>query len=173
MVKAKHILILGIVTITLLSCAPKTPELTILEYSVSDSIKIHDPDNNPDNGWLSSQDTLTHFDSTLVRLKVAYQGPADGYITDVLWRVKNPRNDSLINTYSAIFYPPILIRDGQSINLNFYISFDNKTAHRVDSLYDSTVNMFGEGMVELYLSGSTYQQILRSNKVSFNLRFVP
>lgn len=165
------IFLLGLIFV-FTSCSPKEPVLTIEPVSLPDSIKVHDPDGNPSNGWLGTPDTVMKYDSVLVKLRISYSGPTDGYITEVIWRVRRVNSDSLIKTYSAVFYP-IRIMDGESGNLNFYLYFDNLTAHKVDSLSDSTVDYHGEAEIELQLTGTTYEQFFSSNKLTFPLLFVP
>ncbi|MEO0285306.1 MAG: hypothetical protein ABIM31_00655 [candidate division WOR-3 bacterium] len=153
-------------------CAPREPVLTIQPISLPDSIKIHDPDTLSSNGWLGTPDTALRYDSILVRLRVSYSGATDAYITEVIWKVKNPKTDSIIKTYNAGFFP-IRIQNGQSANLNFFIYFDNITAYKVDLLSDSLINYRGSAMVELQLAGSTYEQFIKSNRITFPLSFVP
>uniref|UniRef100_A0A7C2K4D1 Uncharacterized protein n=1 Tax=candidate division WOR-3 bacterium TaxID=2052148 RepID=A0A7C2K4D1_UNCW3 len=154
------------------ACAPKEAKIEILSFSVADSIKIHDPDGDPTNSWLGGSDTVITWDSTLFSIKVKYEGPAVGYLDEIIWVLKSPSGEQ-IKTYEAILYPPIPMEDGQIRDLKFYISFDNKSAYRIDSLYDDTLNYFGIGRVTFYITGTTYAQYIRSDNISFDLKFIP
>ncbi len=154
-----------------MSCAPKSPKFNILSFSTPDSIRIVDPDGNPDNSWLGASDTVVHYDSIRISASISYEGPADCYLTELIYSVKV--GEQKVQTHSSIVYPPIPFTDGQQRNINFYLYFDNKTAYKVDSLYDDTLNYFGISKIEFYLSGATYEQFFRSDKFIFDLKFVP
>jgi hypothetical protein len=158
--------------IFLFACAPKQAKIEILSFSISDSIRVHDPDGNPANSWLGVSDTVITWDSTLLNVKVRYEGATVGYLDEIVWVLKSPTGET-INTFEALIYPPIPFEDGEIKNLKFYLSFDNKSAFKVDSLYDDSLNYFGIGKVTVYLTGTTYEQFLKSDNISFDLKFVP
>ena len=162
----------GVIIFLFVACAPKEAKIEILSFSVADSIRVHDPDGDPTNSWFGWSDTVITWDSTLLSIKVKYEGPAVGYLDEIIWVLKSP-SDETIKTYEAIVYPPIPMEDGQIRDLKFYISFDNLSAYRIDSLYDDTLNYFGIGRVTFYITGTTYEQYIRSDNISFDLRFVP
>jgi hypothetical protein len=103
---------------------------------------------------------------------VRYEGATLSYLDEIVWVLKS-QADSTIKSFSALIYPPIYMEDGQQRNIYFYLYFDNKSAHIVDSIYDDSLNYYGVGKIDLYLCGTTYEQFIKSGKVSFNLRFVP
>ncbi|HOK22905.1 MAG TPA: hypothetical protein PKU67_02605 [Candidatus Hydrothermia bacterium] len=164
--------LLFIILTLFVACAPKEPKIEILDFSIPDSIGIHDPDGDPTNSWHGGPDSVITNDSIQIDLNVKYEGATVGYLTEILWVLKSLEGAN-IKTFSAIIYPPIPMEDGQQRRLSFYIYFDNYSAYVIDSIYDDTLNYYGIGKVDLYITGTTYEQFMESGKISFNLRFVP